>query len=637
MKYNTIKEGSITMVYPADQESSVFYNPVQVQNRDLSVLMISLYAERRCQRLCLANYKNQIRKQYPKEQHAQLLDDFTKKFNPTEYIARESHTDSTVKSAPANDVPQQIKGLYILDALAASGLRSMRYWKEIPGIHHITINDLDPAAVERAHATLVHNNLESFRTDSSDSYGIRIQQGDALDELYQSRRCVHTSSTSPPTMGFYDVIDLDPYGSAAPFLDGAVQAIRHGGMLNLTCTDMVALAGSHPETCYGRYGSLPLQRVGYVQEAALRILLQLVARTAAKYGRSIRPILSVGMDFYIRCFVEVYDDKAGILDLSLQIGSVYQSVQCPSFVVVPHGQHSRQNQNIYQSTRAPSQCEETGAPYKVGGPIWLGPLHCQTVVAEALKRLDPKNQNLALATRQRLEGLLLNVQDELTNAPLYYLLPELCHTLHCSTPPIRKFKAAIVNAGYQVSGYHKNPQAIKTNAPNRIVWDILRAWCKIHPPVANSKQKKKGKRKLDSQSLEGTPSPQDDAGSVAPLASDNDKPVITKSAAEMILAVEPSIKVNFSTLKIEQSSSRSSKVPRFPMNPEKNWGPKKAASGILPSNNPNKRKYEDTEQPFKHNQDTLKSNGMEESGTIEATQKVESTTPSTSSSSSSSS
>ncbi len=28
----------------------------------------------------------------------------------------------------------------------------------------------------------------------------------------------------------FDVIDLDPYGSAAEFLDGAVQAIKDGGM-----------------------------------------------------------------------------------------------------------------------------------------------------------------------------------------------------------------------------------------------------------------------------------------------------------------------------------------------------------------------------------------------------------------------
>ena len=110
----------------------------------------------------------------------------------------------------------------------------------------------------------------------------------------------------------YDVIDLDPYGSAAPFIDAAMQSIVNGGLLAITCTDMAALGGSHPETCYGRYGSFPIQRSGYLQELALRILLYHVSIVAGRYGRTIKPILSVGMAFYVRVFIEVYDDKAGV-------------------------------------------------------------------------------------------------------------------------------------------------------------------------------------------------------------------------------------------------------------------------------------------------------------------------------------
>jgi tRNA (guanine26-N2/guanine27-N2)-dimethyltransferase len=75
---------------------------------------------------------------------------------------------------------------------------------------------------------------------------------------------------------------------------------------------MAALGGSHPETCYGRYASMPIPRVKYLQELALRILLCSLATTAAKYGRSIKPVLSVGMHFYVRVFVEICDDKAAV-------------------------------------------------------------------------------------------------------------------------------------------------------------------------------------------------------------------------------------------------------------------------------------------------------------------------------------
>merc|ERR1711865_1302174 len=151
----------------------------------------------------------------------------------------------------------------------------------------------------------------------------------------------------------------------------------------------------------------------------------------------------------------------GVNDLSLMIGNVYQSTQCSSFVTIPHGQKGGKNNNGYQSNRLnPSVCPETGAPFKIGGPLWLGPLHDQKVVASALDRLgDEKCQSpkmSQIATRTRLEGLLTSVSEEL-DTPLFYTIPGLCQGLKCTSPPIRSFKAAVINAGYKVSGYHKEP------------------------------------------------------------------------------------------------------------------------------------------------------------------------------------
>ena len=36
----------------------------------------------------------------------------------------------------------------LLSVMIFAGLRSVRYYKEVPGIHSILANDLDPAAVE---------------------------------------------------------------------------------------------------------------------------------------------------------------------------------------------------------------------------------------------------------------------------------------------------------------------------------------------------------------------------------------------------------------------------------------------------------------------------------------------------------
>lgn len=521
------------MTFPADQESTVFYNPVQVQNRDLSILMISLYAERRALRKMVKQKRRELQKEnLSNTDFIQQMEEYEKSLDPIEIVAQGDASTS---------------GLTILEGLAASGLRSVRYWNEIPGVKHVTINDLEEAAVERAKENLRNNNLESVMLESNATrdHGICVNHGDATHELYISRRPQQTIQPTPTQakqQPMWDVIDLDPYGSAAPFLDGAVQAVETGGLLCITCTDMAALGGSHPETAYGRYAALPIQSARYLQELALRILLYTVAVSAARYGRSIRPVLSVGMAFYVRIFVEINDDKRGVQNLSLNIGHVYQSSQCSTFITLPHGQMGGKNGNVYQSMRLnPAQCPETGSNFKVGGPMWLGPLHDKSVVRTALERLENESGSSPkmelIATRQRLLGLLTSVAEEV-EAPLYYTVPDLARTLLCSCPPLQKAKAALVNAGYDVSGYHKQPEALKTNAPSHVVWDVFRAWAKENPP-----------KKIPAEG----------------------------SAAQKILAVEPKILVNFT---IPESMKKHTGLARFPMNPEKNWGPKRAATGF---------------------------------------------------------
>jgi len=251
----SITEGSTVMTFDADQESAVFYNPVQVQNRDLSVLMISLYAERRAIRHAVQRKRKELKKQnqdkeITKEELQNRLKIYEESLNDGRQLVHQNTSNSN------SDGCDDKNGITILDALAASGLRSIRYWKEIPGVKHVTINDLEEAAVERAKNNLQNNQLETIilNDNTERKHGIYINHGDATHTMYMSRR-PQSLLYSPKTalqmkqqQPMWDVIDLDPYGSAAPFLDGAVQAVENGGLLCITCTDMAALGGSHPET-----------------------------------------------------------------------------------------------------------------------------------------------------------------------------------------------------------------------------------------------------------------------------------------------------------------------------------------------------------------------------------------------------
>lgn len=272
-----------------------------------------------------------------------------------------------------------------------------------------------------------------------------------------------------------------------------------------------------------------------MHELALRILLQTVAISANRYGRIIKPILSVGMAFYIRVFLEVYDDSAAAQRGSLLIGNVYQSTQCPSFYTATHGTY---NGRVIQPGRGPpvTTCTETGAPLKVGGPIWLGPLHDPEVVNEAILRLENNGLQYPLKSHDMLHGLLTAVSEELVDVPLYYLLPDLCKVIGCVTPPMIKIKAALANSGYKCSGQHKEPMAVKTDAPPKVIWDIMRTWTKLNSP--------QGK--------------------------------VYGEIAGKIMSTEPEINVDFT---IPPNFDKRKKAKRFPMNPERDWGPKPKARG----------------------------------------------------------
>ena len=66
-----------------------------------------------------------------------------------------------------------------------------------------------------------------------------------------------------------DVIDVDPYGSCAPFLDSAVAAIRSGGLLCVTSTDMCTLVGNSLETAFYKYGGAT-SKISAHHEVAIR-------------------------------------------------------------------------------------------------------------------------------------------------------------------------------------------------------------------------------------------------------------------------------------------------------------------------------------------------------------------------------
>lgn len=126
----------------------------------------------------------------------------------------------------------------ICECLSATGLRALRYAKELDQskVRQVIANDMDAKAVD-----CILNNANSNKVDMDK---FQIFQEECSKLLYSN-------------MGKFEVIDLDPYGSAMPMIDSAIQGIKNGGLICVTFTDMTVLCGNYPETTFYKYGTIP--------------------------------------------------------------------------------------------------------------------------------------------------------------------------------------------------------------------------------------------------------------------------------------------------------------------------------------------------------------------------------------------
>eukprot|EP00927_Polykrikos_kofoidii_P084115 TRINITY_DN8784_c0_g1_i1.p1 TRINITY_DN8784_c0_g1~~TRINITY_DN8784_c0_g1_i1.p1 ORF type:complete len:611 (-),score=100.53 TRINITY_DN8784_c0_g1_i1:207-2039(-) len=480
-----------------DGKADVFYNPAQVFNRDLSVVVLSVFAKL----------------------HASEIEERRKK--------REQRRQERGRE-PRPPPP----GLKILEALAATGIRSIRYVKELGegphGIRGIVANDLDPTAAAHIRRNLEHNGISENL--------IEVTCDDANRHMH-SRRARGINGLGDDA---YDVIDLDPYGTCSPFIEAAIQAIGDGGLLCVTSTDMPILGGNHPETSFARYGGSALKS-SYVHEMSLRLVLHAIATTAAKYGREAQPLMSVSIDFYVRIFVRIWASPARAKHHASKTGVVHQCVQCESFFVQPFGEIETPKENTvkFKPARAVApgpDCPECNGRMKLGGPFYIGNLHHKEFVQQVLEACsDHRTPDLPGVTSwKKVKGLATAISEEHPDLPLHYKLPHLCKSLKVVPCPLKKFRGTLMSLGYRVSHFHREPEAVKTDAPNKVIFDLMRLWCEENVPKS------------------------------VPFPGLMQKELTLKRPFEWTTEVTDESKA---------------KVPRFLPNPEKNWGPKPRARG----------------------------------------------------------
>ncbi len=312
-----------------------------------------------------------------------------------------------VRAWSADDVPRRSGW----EVAAATGVRGLRLLHEGGAFDRFTLTEANSDAAE----VLARNSA---------------RYPGAVAECRDAR--------SPPPGIPFDYIDVDPYGTPTPFVPAAFAAIRIGGVLAVTATDMMVLAGVQPGACERRYGARPV-RGRLSPEGGLRILLAYLAREARARARAIRPLLAYTRDHHVRAYVTVVAD-------------IDRPFPDPVGAIDP------------ASWTGPSIGER--GPY---GPLWLGPLFDPSIV-RALR--VPTEAARPAETARFLERL----QEEIdADRPFYYESNRLAGDLGLPTPPaLTSWLDALRARGFRAARTHARPEGFRTDAPRAVVTETGR-------------------------------------------------------------------------------------------------------------------------------------------------------------------
>ena len=319
--------------------------------------------------------------------------------------------------------------LRVLDAMTGCGVRPLRYALEA---------DADYVWANEGNVdlqSLVQSNLSCSL--SPERYKITHQDANAVFFDCHARQ------------DFYDLIDVDSFGSPMPTLSTALWAVKIGGLLYLTSTDGRATSGRAPKTALQSYGACARSHPA-VHEQGLRLLLGLVMQQAAAKGLCAKPVFS----FY----------NGEVNRVMVQITRRSWNAKDYGFLAYCHG--CGQFQTVAWKTlgRVACDCRLAFSP-AISGPMWLGPLHSDSWLVEM--------DWLAKERSQKVQPLA-RMQGEINLPPYFYPLAEIGRRAKCDIPPSQRLVEGLRQQGFQAGWTHIDPQAIKTDAPMAACVELAR-------------------------------------------------------------------------------------------------------------------------------------------------------------------
>jgi tRNA (guanine26-N2/guanine27-N2)-dimethyltransferase len=335
---------------------------------------------------------------------------------------------------------QRVNGRMVdaCEPLAGCGVRGVRFAVEVEGIKQVFLNDINTKAVALARKNAKENGVEELVTTENLDANLFLSQYAAPRKRF-------------------DYVDVDPFGSPVPYLDSAVRAVRDGGMIALTATDMAPLCGVHPRACVRKYGGKPL-RTEYCHELAVRLLAGSLASAAARHENGIRVVFCHSTDHYIRVYA-IAEHGAQKADNSLKkMGYLLHCFNCF---------HRETSKGLFAPLT--QRCPECRSRLSVAGPLWLEEIFDKEFIEKMQKEL-PKEK---MKQEKRVGKLLFLIEYEADAPATYYVIDKICDKYGLPAPSTENIIKRLQKVNYTAVSTHFHKRGIKTNAPARDIKRII--------------------------------------------------------------------------------------------------------------------------------------------------------------------
>ena len=303
-----------------------------------------------------------------------------------------------------------------LDAMAGVGARGLRVAAETDSYDTILLNDSNPHAMHMARMSAGLNQLDNVQFSTSEACRF-LSEHSARGERGAA-------------------VDVDPFGSPAPYVDCAIRALAYGGMLAVTATDLQVLGGLQDEACRRIYGGVPL-RTEYGAETAVRLILGCMCMVAGRLGVGVWPLYVESHMHYYRIYARL-QPKPG----PPQMGHIVHCQQC----------------GLRRASDTPdAACESCGAAAKHAGPLWIGRLFDSDFVHGMM--LQDAEQNGG-SYAQYLE----KCRREATMPAAFYTLDEMASRAKTGPPPLRVMIESLRSEGFLAEHTSFSPTGFRTDA-----------------------------------------------------------------------------------------------------------------------------------------------------------------------------